>query len=166
MFDQKVYSCDHQRVDEGTLKIIMNLRRVSPAELARRAGLSRQAISKWNPNPRWQTIQKVAQALNVAPEQLTRSLLSGVSSEEQKRVIALTLWDHLYPGLPDFIAALVRQERKAVARYIQAFGILNAEKVFGKWVYQKFDSYSGFLPPALRKDLRQLCLTLHEMHLI
>lgn len=147
----------------------MTLKNIKPAELARRAGISRQAISRWfhiskddHINAEWNTILKIADALNIKPAQLSKDFFQSLTPETKLQYHSLLLWDHLYDSIESFSIALTKKEYKAVARYIQVFGILAAEKIFGSWVFKKFDQYAPYIHPVRRKELKILCQNLPE----
>lgn len=153
------------------LAVVLKLRRMSAAELARRTKLSRQAVSKWlSHNDPWVNVEsnsmmKVSKALDVDPALLIQNLFP----EDQKilqRWRATLLWDHLYESLESFVAALCREELPAVARYVQTFGILSTEKIFGKKVFKNFHRYAKYIHPAKRKELEVLCRELQALALI
>lgn len=160
----------------STLNTLMKLKNINPAELARRAGISRQAISKWFTsaetmnknliNAEWNTILKISEALHIKPSALSTDLFRSLSPETKSQYHSLLLWDQLYDSVESLSIALAKKEYKAVGRYVQVFGILAAEKIFGSWIYLRFDQYSPFIHPVKRKELKKLCQTLQEQNLI
>ncbi len=160
----------------ATLKVFMDIKKLNASQLAKATGLSRQAISKWfvsakNSNKRfvnadWTSVLKIANALGVNPDKLAHDPFSKLTLQEKKRYETLLLWDHLYDTLENFIVALVKKNKRAIARYVQIFGILNAQKIWGKWIYSEFPNYAKYIHPARRKELELLCQNLKMMNLI
>jgi len=160
----------------STLNTLMALQNVKAAELARRAGVSRQAISKWiktaeathsnQINAEWNTIRKIADALHITPAELSKDPFQSLSDDMKSNYHSLLLWDRLYDSIESFSIALSKKEAKAVGRYVQVFGILSAEKIFGPWIFKKFDHYSPYLHPIRRKELKKLCQIFQELDLI
>ena len=155
----------------NTLRVILSLKNMKPAELARLAGITRQAVSKWfnaskQINAEWITITKVAGALQIAPSILSKDLFQSLSAENKLTYHSLLLWDHLFDSIESFAIALTKKDAKAVGRYVQVFGIFAAEKIFGKWVFKKFRQYSPYIHPVRRRELEKLCQTLQELALI
>lgn len=167
-----------------TLQCILELKGIKAAELARRAGVSRQSISKWfqdaeranqgssqslpndSVNIEWNTLRKITDTLELKPTQLSTDLFQSLTLNMRIHYKTLLLWDSSYSSIESFTIALLKKEYKAVGRYIQVFGILAAEKIFGKWVYKKFESYSPYIHPVRRKELGTLCKKFQELKLI
>ena len=153
-----------------TLDAILYYKQISQSGLAAKAKITRQAVSKWFTtkkfNPSLNTLSKIASGLEIKPNLITHSIFQGQSAEQKKDLNTLLLWDHLYDSLSHYVAALARGELKAIARYIQVFGILKAEKIFGSMVFKKFDRLSPFIHPARRNELKKLCDTFQELNLI
>lgn len=145
------------------------MRRMNPAELARQSHLTRQAISKWITsghswvNVESSSLQKIAQTLQLEPAFFLKNPYPDVSIDTLQKWTTSLLWDHLYDSLESYIAALRRRDPRAIGRYIQVFGLLNAEKAFGKTVISRFDKYARFIHPAKRKELETLCKTLQSL---
>lgn len=152
------------------LSALLYYRKMNQSELSRRSGITRQAVSKWFTaqkfNPEGNTLLKLSETLQVDARVLACDLFSDLGSGEKQDLETLVLWDRLYGSLEYFVAALARFELKAIARYIQVFGILKAEKIFGKRVFQKFDRFAPFIHPVRRKELKALCQTFQELNLI
>lgn len=136
----------------------MQARGLSQAEIARRAGVTRQAVSAWLRQPtasvRGSTLLRVAEALGVRAEALARPLPTG--GVDMETLSALFLWDRLYPNLVDFAIALNRHEPEAIARLVQVHGLFAAEQIIGRLVWQRFPEYKRFIHPARRHELEVL----------
>jgi transcriptional regulator with XRE-family HTH domain len=137
--------------------------------LAKKTEITRQAVSKWlkgRSNVESNSLMKAAIALQVDPAILLKDLFPGITPNQWEEWQTTLLWDHLYDSLESFVAALCREELPALARYVQTFGILNAEKIFGKKIYVQFDRFSKWIHPTKRKELEVLCKELQMLGLI
>ncbi len=74
---------------------------------------------------------------------------------------ALVLWDHLYPDVEEFAIAVKAGEPKAVARFVQVFGLYAAESVLGPAAWLSFPEYKRHIHPVRRQELETLW-TWHE----
>jgi len=148
------------------LKNLVKSRRLRQADVARAAGVSRAAVTKWfasaekSPegwaNLETVTLRNLAEGLGIKPEQLLRPPpdLSGMGSR--------FLWDHLYDSMEDFAKALARRELAAVGRLAQVLGFREAGRIVGKDVYRKFPDYKKYLKPVRRKELEILWPLYHS----
>ena len=128
----------------------------SRSELARRAGVSRQAVSLWfkggHASVRGEHLLRLAKALGVSMERLMLPLPALTSSEQQ----AAFLWDELYPTVEAFAVAVSIFEERAVARFVQVEGLYPAEKLLGRRVWSRFESYARHIQPVRRQQLERL----------
>ena len=144
----------------------MKARGISQSELARRVGVSRQAVSLWlrqtgQVDVRAQHLLRVSSALGVTPEELVETL-PCCEPEERDTLRTRYLWDRLYPDIDDFAVALNRNEPKAVARLVETEGLWaaardGAEKVLGAAVWTQLEDYKRHIHPARRPQLEVLC---------
>lgn len=142
-----------------TLTALLKARGWTQAELARRVGVSRQAVSLWlrgagTVRVRGEHLILVSRALSVPVEVLVHPL-PGLGEEAEAERVAL-LWDRLYPDLVDFAIAAGRFEPKAVGRLVEVFGLYAAERILGASVWKKFDDFKRFIHPARRRQLETL----------
>lgn len=142
-----------------TLKAILKARGWSQTELARRIGVSRQAVSLWLRNNgmarvRGEHLLLVSRVLEVPVEVLVRPLPAQGDEGEAERV--LLLWDALYPDLIDFAIAAGRFAPKAVGRLVEVFGLYAAARILGASVWKNFDEFKRFIHPARRQQLETL----------
>ena len=142
-----------------SLKAILKARGWSQTELARRIGVSRQAVSLWLRNDGMARVHAehlllVSRVLEVPVEELVRPL-PAQGDEGETECVAL-LWDALYPDLVDFAIAAGRFEPKAVGRLVEVFGLYAAARVLGASVWKKFDDFKRFIHPARRQQLETL----------
>lgn len=131
----------------------------SQSELARRIGVSRQAVSLWlrgqgQVSVRSPHLFRVSEALGVPVSDLRRPLPGFGASHEPVR--AALLWDQLYPDLDDFAIAVNRWEPRAVARLVQVHGLYAAEKVLGPEIWGRFPTYAPHIHPVRRRELEAL----------
>jgi transcriptional regulator with XRE-family HTH domain len=144
----------------GTLVTLMRARGLNQTDVARLAGVSRQAVSLWfrkrgsdvgtiNLHSRTQTA--LARALGVPVDALTRHPPS-LPPDATRQVESEVLWDCFYPSLTEFAAALVRGELPALARLVQAYGLFRAARIAGKRVWKKFPDYKRYIEPRQREE--------------
>lgn len=145
-------------INTETLRAYLRARGLSQAELARRAGVTRQAVSAWLRAPearvRGETLLRVAEALGLRAEVLARPLPMGGADREA--LTASLLWDRLYPDLIGFAIAVNRREPEAIARLVQVHGLFAAERLVGSVVWKRFPAYKRFIVPARRRELETL----------
>jgi transcriptional regulator with XRE-family HTH domain len=142
-----------------TLDALLKARGMSKAELARRIGVSRQAISLWfrarEANLHSRHLLRVSEVLGVPVEDLVKPL-PCFEPEIHERLRATLLWDRLYPDLDDFAVALMASDPRAVGRLVEVYGLYAAEKTIGASVWRDFPLYKKFIHPARRRDLETL----------
>jgi transcriptional regulator with XRE-family HTH domain len=142
----------------ATVKSVIKAKGWSQSELARRVGVSRQAVSQWLASDktmvRGDHLMRVSEVLGLPAESLMRPLPGfGPEHDELK---ARFLWDRLYPDLDDFAIAVNRRELEAVARLVQVSGPYVAERLVGRMVWTKFADYARYIHPARRRQLEGL----------
>ena len=139
----------------------MKSRDLHQSDLARLAGVSRQAVSLWfssdeKPQLRSGHLENLSRGLGVSIDDLVWPLPCLENEEERKKLSAELIWDRMYPDVEDFILALCRDEPKALARLVEAYGLCSSTRMAGAGVLARFPDYKRFLPPALRRDLEPL----------
>lgn len=143
------------------LNIIKNLmisNGLNKAAIAKRAGVSRAAVTKWfhNKDPKgWVNVEtrsllKLANALNINPETLL------IPAPELDQETTTFLWDRLYPDMAHFVHALAQHQRPAVARLVQVVGFHDAGKILGRKIISDFPKYAKYIKPVRRKQLEVL----------
>lgn len=149
-----------------TLKVIAKMRGLSQSDLAKMAGLSRQAVSLWfkktknqrqvEINLQTKHLQKLSQSLHIRIDDLMNVLpcLDDLSYMESCQTSLL--WDHLYPSVEDFVISLVRHEPRAMGRLVEIFGLFQAEKLIGNSVWKNFHKYKKHIHPIRRKECEHL----------
>ena len=142
-----------------TLDALLKARRMSRSELARRVGVTRQAVSLWfqqeDANIQSRHLLRVSEVLGVPVEELVRPLPCfepGVHG----RLKAALLWDRLYADLDDFAIALNRSDPRAIGRLVEVYGLHAAEKAIGRSVWKNFPKYKSYIHPARRRELETL----------
>lgn len=138
-------------------------RNLNHSDLARAAGVSRQAVSEWfhaktpsdAPIPiRSRTWENLSRSLNLPLEEFSRPL--PLKREDAAPLTTLLLWDRLYPDLVAFAAAVVNEEPPALARLAQTYGLYAAAKAGGAAVWRRFPDYSRLLHPNRRAELQRI----------
>lgn len=143
-------------MEGSTLEAIKEIRKISQSDLARMAGVSRQAVSKWfgeqgntkggSLSLRISTVQRLAENLGVPIHTLLAPIPHISDASTVDRLRAKYLWDRLYPSILSFSVALIRGELRAIARLVQCDGLFEASKVVGKIIWKRFDDYKKYMP--------------------
>lgn len=141
-----------------SLKIIINNRKLRRADLARMAGVSRAAVTKWFHqaeksdwiNMETGSLIQLCKSLGIEPA----ILMTSVARLEP--YTTRFLWDRLYSDMESFIAAISKNEQPAMARLIQVVGFHEAMEITGKKIMSEFPKYKKFIKPARRKQLEIL----------
>lgn len=144
------------------LSCVASLKHHTHSDLARMAGVSRQAVSLWfkhakvtggDINIHTQALKRLAAGLRVSVD----LLLSPVLSEEKRHTLTATLlWDRLYPSIESFALALIHLDPVAIGRLTQVYGMYTAEKVIGTKVWTLFPTYRQFINPTRRKECEKI----------
>jgi transcriptional regulator with XRE-family HTH domain len=148
-------------VNLATLKTVARRKRVSQSELARLAGVSRQAVSKWFCRSRGLVqmrsphLKSLANGLGV-PADLLLGELPGLADGERDELEAGLLWDRAYPDLDAFLIALLVEEPRALGRLVETFGLFRAAKLVGESIWTRFPEYRRYVHPARRRGLEHL----------
>ena len=142
-----------------TLEAFLKARGFSRAELARRVGVSRQAVSLWfrteEANLHSRNLLRLSEVLGVPVEDLVKPL-PFFEPETHARLRATLLWDRLYADLDDFAVALTESDPRAIGRFVEIYGLYAAEKTLGESVWQDFPTYKRYIHPARRRELETL----------
>jgi transcriptional regulator with XRE-family HTH domain len=143
------------------LHLLLMKRELTQSALARRLGLSRQAISLWfRPesafvNIHTKHLNRLCEVFNVSSNDL---LTPFPEMEASRDYDTLFLWDRLYESLDAFYVALANREWRAVGRLVQVVGLYRSAKILGKTVWNDFSKYSRFIHPGKRRICEALCL--------
>ena len=144
-----------------TLRVICKLKHLSQSDIARMAGVSRQATSLWFKESTTISVQsthlqKLSYALHIKIDDLMNPLPLIEDKEYVSSLKASLLWDRLYPDFEDFIIALVQKNARATARLVEVYGLFQASTLVGNVVWKNFQKYKKYLPPVRRKQCEQL----------
>ncbi len=160
------------------LDTIMRVRKLRQADIARMAGVSRQAVSLWfrqadrSESPRQEgecdlqdrkplripaiTAEKLARALGIPLIRLLSPLPLQDNPKLRKQLCAEFLWDRLYPSLTAFAVAIVEAEPRALARLVEARGLFEAAAIGGDAVWRLFPVYARHLHPKRREECEKV----------
>lgn len=146
-----------------TLSTLMQVRGLSQSDLARRAGVTRQAASLWlrsddpdQVNVQSRHLEKLSRALSVSMDELARPLPALADAATRGSLETALLWDRLFPSLDDFAIAAARGEARALARLVQVYGLYAAERMAGRRVWTGFARYKRHIHPVRRRELERL----------
>jgi transcriptional regulator with XRE-family HTH domain len=146
-------------VDTRTLAALLKARRLSRSEFARRVGVSRRAVSLWfrghRANVRGRHLSRLSEVLGVPVGDLALPL-PCFDQQTHDRLRASLLWDRLYPDLDDFALALDARDPRALARFVQVYGLYAAESALGGIAWRAFPEYKRFIHPVRRRQLETL----------
>jgi transcriptional regulator with XRE-family HTH domain len=170
------------------LDAIMRVRKLRQADIARMAGVSRQAVSLWfrqagmsvGPHQEGEcdlqdrkplrvpaiTAAKLARALGIPLTRLLSPLPLQDNPKLWKRLCAEFLWDRLYPSLSAYAVAIVEAEPRALARLVQARGMFEAAAIGGDAVWRLFPVYARHLHPKRREECQQVWKLQRDLGLI
>ena len=142
-----------------TLEALLKARGLSRSELARRVGVTRQAVSLWfqqqDANLQGRHLVRLSEVLGVPVEDLVQPL-PCFELDVHARLRATLLWDRLYPDLDDFAIALNASDPRALGRFVEVYGLFAAEKTLGRSVWKGFPHYKKHIHPARRRELETL----------
>jgi transcriptional regulator with XRE-family HTH domain len=142
-----------------TLEAYLKARGWSRAELARRVGVSRQAVSLWfrgdEANLQSRHMIRLSRALGVSVEELVEPL-PCLEPDSHERIRATLLWDRLYPDVDDLAVALIAGDPTALGRLVEVYGLYAAESILGSRVWREFPDYKRYVHPARRRELETL----------
>ncbi len=136
----------------------MKIRKINKAHIAKFAGISRAAVTKWFSktkkndwvNVETKTIIKLAEHLRLPPEIFLKKRVN------LDRMSYRFLWDSLYPDMESFVEALSKHELPALARLVQVLGFKEAKDILGKNILELFPRYKRFIKPMRKKELEIL----------
>jgi transcriptional regulator with XRE-family HTH domain len=148
----------------ANLALVAAGKRLTQSDLARLAGVSRQAVSLWFRQAgqrdgfvdiKTRHLERLAAGLHVRADDLLRPL-PAFGPTEREQMAAKYLWDRLYPSLEEFLVALAAGERRALARLVDREGLFAAAKIAGAPVWEEFQAYKAYLPSARRRAMERL----------
>lgn len=146
------------------VKNIMKANSLSMADMARLAGTSRAAVTKWfrkGVHSDWinvesDTIRQLAEQLHLPPHLFLqkRPRLDNAASR--------FLWDSLYPDMESFCLALSHGRPPALARLVQICGFAKARRILGKRAITAFSTYTHHIKPIRRRELELIWPLYHS----
>lgn len=143
------------------LKMLCQLRGLGQSDLAKMAGVSRQAVSLWFQKGRKGGVPvrsdhlvRLCRALEIGIDDLMAPLPDTSDLE------ASLLWDRLYPDVLALMAAASDGEPRALARLVQVHGLLISARLFGRKVIGDFHRYKRYIHPTRRGQCEQVCKTI------
>jgi len=142
-----------------TLQALLKARGWTRAELARRVGVSRQAVSLWfrgeEANLQSRHLIRLSQVLGVSVEELAKPL-PCFDPETHAQLRATLLWDRVFPDLDDLAVALNDRDPRALGRFVEVYGLFAAEATLGSFVWIEFPNYKRHIQPVRRTELETL----------
>ena len=142
-----------------TLLALLKARGWTRAELARRVGVSRQAVSLWfreeEANLQSRHLIRLSQVLGVSVEELAKPL-PCFEPETHAQLRATLLWDRVFPDLDDLAVALNDRDPRALGRFVEVYGLFAAEATLGSFVWIEFPNYKRHIHPVRRTELETL----------
>lgn len=142
-----------------TLQALLKARGWTRAELARRVGVSRQAVSLWfrgeEANLQSRHLIRLSQVLGVSVEELAKPL-PCFEPETHAQLRATLLWDRVFPDLDDLAVALNDRDPRALGRFVEVYGLFAAEATLGSSVWIEFPNYKRHIQPVRRTELETL----------
>jgi transcriptional regulator with XRE-family HTH domain len=145
----------------SNIKLLCRLRGLRQSDLARKAGITRQAVSLWFRKGRRGEVPvrsdhlvRLCQALEIGIDDLMTPL------PESDDLEASLLWDRLYPDVFALVAAASSGEPRALARLVQVHGLLVTARLFGRRVIGDFHRYKRYIHPTRREQCEQVCKTI------
>jgi transcriptional regulator with XRE-family HTH domain len=147
-------------MENQALLLLMLVRGLSQSDLARLAGVSRQAVSLWlkggaSAEMRVSHLLSLCRGLGLGVDDVVAPI-PKLPPETERGMRADLLWDGLYPDLPAMGAALVREDDKALARLVQADGLYRAAAAVGASVWERFPAYKRYIKPLRRAGLERI----------
>ncbi len=150
-------------MDSTTLHLVLKLRGLNQSDLAKKVGLSRQAISLWflhsktvPINVQSKHLYRLCNKLGLTVELLAQPLPLMSDDKIRRKLEATFLWDKLFPGLEDFGIALVQKDLRAIARLVQMEGLFKASQILGKSIWKKFHLYKKWMLPIRAQECEKI----------
>lgn len=135
------------------LKFIAKVRGLKQSDLARAAGVSRQAVSKWmKARPGAEVALRSGHLHRLATELDLDMADFFEPLPETRHLETALLWDGLYSDLVSLLVACLDGQGRALARMVQVYGLLVARKLFGSKVCASFPEYARHIHPMRREE--------------
>ncbi|MBN2498953.1 MAG: helix-turn-helix transcriptional regulator [Deltaproteobacteria bacterium] len=141
----------------SNLDVLCQLRGLARSDLARAAGVSRQAVSIWFARGRCGRVAVRAEHLI----RLCRSLglrMEDLSSPlpDTEELESSLIWDRLWPSVEQLVAEALDGELRALARLVQVYGLMVSARLFGRKVIDRFQRYKGHIHPIRRAECERV----------
>ena len=153
----------------SVLKAAMAKKGYRQSDVARAAGVTRQAVSLWFAqhrdfqNVHVATLLNLSESLGIAPAELLQPLPVVSDRSAARRLYAEFCWDRCYPDIYGFLVALAGSEPRAVARFIESRGIYEAAALLGERTWRVYRGLRKHLPPARRKEIDTVWKVHHDL---
>ena len=140
----------------SVLKAAMAKKGYRRSDVAKAAGVSRQAVALWFAgegdfrNVHVANLLNLSAGLGIAPAELLQPLPGLQDPAAERRLNAEFSWDRSYPDIYRFLVALAEAQPRAVARLIESRGIYEAAAVVGVLVWRMYPGLRQLLPAARR----------------
>ncbi len=149
-------------MNPATLATLIKARDLTPSEVSKQLGVSRQTLSKWlnrqkHVDVRSDHLQKIASLFHVSMETLMNPL-PALENTQAHELEATLNWDRLYFSVEEMIFALKKWEPQAVARVVQTYGLVTSARIVGdkKALWDRYPYYKKHIHPGIRKVLDQV----------
>lgn len=148
-------------MQKQTFQAYLKASGLSQSQLARRVGVSRQAVSLWfrqqgaQINIHGPHLVRLGRALRATVEQLSKTL-PCLDAATRGQLRATLLWDRLFPDLDDLAVAANAGDPRAIGRLVQVYGIYACERMLGPSVWEEFPRYKRYIHLARRCQLEAL----------
>ena len=153
----------------SVLKAAMAKKGYQQSDVAKAAGVSRQAVSLWFAadddfrNVHVATLMNLSAGLGIDPAELLKPFPVLTDRATVRRWYAEFCWDRSYPDIYRFLVALAGSEPRAVARLIASRGIYEAAAVLGARVWRTYPGLRQFLPAARRTEVDAVWKIHHDL---
>ena len=151
------------------LKTVMAKKGCRQSDVARAAGVSRQAVSLWFAqdddfqNLHVANLMNLSDGLGIDPAELLKPLACISDPATVRQLYAEFCWDRSYPDIYSFLVALAGSEPRAVARFIECRGIYEAAAVLGKGTWRAYRGIRKHLAPARRREIDTVWKVHHDL---
>lgn len=140
------------------LKNVMHCRQLTWADVARAAGVSRAAITKWHRSGTatgWINLE--TSTLRTLADRLQMPAAYFLTPQEHLTPLHTRfLWDALYPSMEALITAIRHHAPEALARLVHVLGFHDALAIAGRSMIDRFPQYKRYILPVRRHELEVL----------
>ena len=153
----------------SVLKMVMAKKGYRQSDVAKAAGVSRQAVSLWFAqdddfqNLHVANLVNLSNDLGIDPAELHEPLACISDPAAVRQLYAEFCWDRSYPDIHWFLVALAGSRPRAVARFIECRGIYEAAAVLGKGTWRAYRGIRKHLAPARRREIDTVWKVHHDL---